>query len=356
MPAHSSMVAPSVAGGEENRDRLAAIARMYYLDNLGQHEIARILGISRSQISRLLTRARELGVVRISVDEYDPRDHQLEERLRGAFSLRHVVVVRTQDHDPEHVRRATGYFAAASVSELIQTGMRIGLAGGRTLAEVIAHVVPGVRGVRGVTAVQLMGNIGPEAGEIDAAELSRVLAQRFGGTYFTVNAPAIVQDRAARDLFLAHDHIRAVWQLFSSLHLALVGIGSPEDSAFIARGVIGQEERKRLREAGAIGEICGRFFDAAGRQCDDPYHDRVVSIDLETLRRCPDVVAVTNGAARTPAVRAALVTRLVTSLVIDEHGARALLALPPLPPRSESIAAVTATLPRAKEQGGYDGL
>jgi DNA-binding transcriptional regulator LsrR (DeoR family) len=299
---------------------------MYYLDDLGQHDIARILGISRSQVSRLLARARDLGVVRISVDEYDPRDRQLEDRLRAAFPLRHAVVVRTQDRDAEHVRRSTGYFAAPAVAELIRPGMAVGLAGGRTLAEVVAHLSPRP-GVRGVTAVQLMGNIGPAAGEIDAVELSRALAQRFGGTFFTVNAPAIVQDRAARDLFLAHEHIRAVWRLFSSLQLALVGVGTPEESAFIDRGAIAAVERERLRAAGAVGEICGRFFDAAGRECADPHHDRVVSIDLDTLRRCPEVVAVTNGRGRAAAVRAALAGRLVTTLVIDDGGARALLGV-----------------------------
>jgi DNA-binding transcriptional regulator LsrR (DeoR family) len=85
-------------------------------------------------------------------------------------------------------------------------------------------------------------------------------------------------------------------------------------------------ERERLRAAGAVGEICGRFFDAAGQECSDPYHERVISIELDTLRRCLEVVAVTNGAGRANAVRAALAGRLITTLVIDDAGANALLA------------------------------
>ena len=311
--------------GDESRERLASIARMYYLDDLGQHDIARILGISRSQVSRLLTRAREVGVVRISVDEYDPRDRDLETRLLAAFPLRQAVVVRTQDRGVEHVRRSTGYLASPAVSALIRPGMTVGLAGGRTLAELVAHL-EAREGVRGVSAVQLMGNIGPEASEIDAVELSRTLAQRFGGAYFTVNAPAIVHERAVRDYFVAHEHIRRVWELFSSLQLALVGVGTLEESAFISRGAITPAERERLRAAGAVGEICGRFYDAQGRECQDPYRERVISIELDTLRRCPEVVAVTNGAERAAALRAALAGRLISTLVIDDGGAHALLA------------------------------
>ncbi|HEX2035518.1 MAG TPA: sugar-binding transcriptional regulator [Chloroflexota bacterium] len=322
----SSGPARMAPGNEASRGRLTAVARMYYLDGLGQHEIAEILGISRSQISRLLTRARELGIVRISVDDYDPRDRELESRLLGAFGLRHAVVIRTAERGVAQVRRTTGYFAAPAVAELIRPGMTVGLAGGRTLAAVVEYLVP-CPGVRGLVAVQLMGNIGPAASEIDAVELSRVLAQRFVGAFYTINAPAIAQDRSARDLFLAHDHIRTVWQLFDSLQLALVGIGSLQESAFIERGVLSAAERGELSRAGAVGEICGRYYDSHGRECHTALRDRVIGIDLDTLRRGPDVVAITNGRTRAPAVRAALEGGLITSLVIDDGGAEALLAL-----------------------------
>ncbi|HEV2126156.1 MAG TPA: sugar-binding domain-containing protein, partial [Chloroflexota bacterium] len=180
--------------------------------------------------------------------------------------------------------------------------------------------------LRGVTAVQLMGNIGPTASDIDAVELSRTLAQRLGGAYYTINAPAIAQDRSARDLFLDHEHNRFVWDSFASLEVALVGIGTLEESAFIARGVLSADDLAGLRRAGAVGEICGRYFDARGRECQSAYRDRVISIDLDRLRRCPDVVVVTNGPRREAAVRAALAGELVKSLVIDERGARALLS------------------------------
>ncbi|HEU5315090.1 MAG TPA: sugar-binding domain-containing protein, partial [Chloroflexota bacterium] len=307
-----------------------AVARMYYLDQLGQQEIAEIMGISRSQISRLLTRAREMGVVRISVDEYDPCDRELERALRERLGVRRAVVVRTAgavDRRAEPVRRTIGYFAAPAVAERLRPGMVVGLAGGRTLAALVAHVrvEGGAAHAPAARVVPLMGNIGPTSSEIDAMELSRTLAQRLGGTLYTLNAPAIAQDREARDLFLAHEHIRAVRELFGALGLALVGVGSLEESAFIDRGVLPPADLARLRDAGAVGEICGRFFDAAGRECASAYRDRVVSIGLDELRRCDEVVAVTNGARRGAAVRAALKGGLVGSLVIDDVGARAVL-------------------------------
>ena len=326
---------------DESRARLAAIARMYYVEELGQHEIASILGISRSQISRLLSRARELGIVRISVEDYDPRDRALEAQLVARYRLRQAIVVRIPERIDRgldaagvkaHVRRAVGYFAAPPVARLIGPATTLGLAGGRTLAELVGHLAPptGKPPSAGVTVLPLMGNIGPTASDIDAVDLCRRVARTCGGAGYTLNAPAIAQDRAARDHFLAHEHIRTVRELFASLTLALVGVGSLDESAFIERGVLRGDELAALRAAGAVGEICGRFFDAAGRECRSHYRERVIGIELETLRRAAergaDVMVVTNGEARAPALRAAFAGGLVNGLVIDDGGARGLLA------------------------------
>jgi deoxyribonucleoside regulator len=297
---------------------------MYYLDDLGQQEIAEILGVSRSTVSRLLARARECGIVRISVDEYDPRDREAEAQLVARLRLRQAVVVRTIGEATDTVRRTIGYFGAPAIAPLVRPNASIGVTGGRTLRELIAFLMP--PGERGAIAVaQLMGNIGPTPTAIDALELSRTLAHRFGGTFYTVNAPAIVPDRATRDVFLAHEHIRTVWGMFGSLQLAFVGVGSLDESAFIERGVLDRATLAELRQAGAVGEVCGRFFDASGEECVSSVRDRVVAAGLDVLRRCPDVVAVTNGAGRAAAVSAAARGRLITSLVVDDRCARALL-------------------------------
>ena len=78
------------------------------------------------------------------------------------------------------------------------------------------------------------------------------------------------------------------------------------------------------RAAGAIGEICGRFFDAEGRECASDFRDRIVGDELDRPRGGPELVAVTKGASRGAAIPAALRGGLATSLVIDDDGASAL--------------------------------
>jgi deoxyribonucleoside regulator len=310
---------------DDSDSDVTSVARLYYLDGLGQQAIAAMLGVSRSTVSRSLTAARERGIVRISVEPYDPRDAGLERKLSDRFQLRHAVVIRTLGRSAETVRRTVGYYAAAAVAERFQPGQTMGVAGGRTLYELV-HAFAARHPPTKPRVVQLMGNIGPTTSAIDAVELSRILASRFDGTFYTLNAPAFASDRRTRDVFIDHEHIRTVRKLFDALDMALVGIGSLDESAFVERGVLTAADFARLRSAGATGEICGRFYDRAGRECETDYRDRVISVELDELRRCQEVIGVTNGPRRARAVHAALQGRLVNSLVIDQQGAEALLA------------------------------
>ena len=49
----------------ERRKKLAYVARRYYLEDQKQSDIARELGVSRPLVSRMLSEARELGIVEI---------------------------------------------------------------------------------------------------------------------------------------------------------------------------------------------------------------------------------------------------------------------------------------------------
>lgn len=309
---------------EDNSALMTLVARMYYLDGLGQSEIAQIYGISRSKVSRLITGARHRGIVRISVDEYDPRHYELEHKLVSRFGLRHVVVVRNMPGAEENVRRTVGYFAASEAAGWIRRARAVGIAGGRTLGSLI-QAMEAQPLTTGPEVAQLMGTIGASPSNIDASELCRVLALRFHGVVQTISAPAFVEDSRVREMFLSHRQIRSVWRAFSSLDLAFVGVGTLEESVFVDRDVYEPAELKQLRAAGAVGEVCGRFYDARGRECESPYRGRVISIDLDVLRQRQDVVGVTTGRNRAAAVRAGIAGGIINGLIIDEIGARAIL-------------------------------
>jgi lsr operon transcriptional repressor len=94
---------------------------------------------------------------------------------------------------------------------------------------------------------------------------------------------------------------------------------------FVEHDVLSREMRLRLREHGAVAEICGRYVDCAGNEIDLPIRERMIGAELTTLRKIDEVVAVTSGKERGEAVRAVLEGRLVNSVVTDDACARAVL-------------------------------
>ena len=301
-------------------EQLRLAARLYYLDGLGQTEVAKFVKVSQAKVSRLLALARERGIVRISVAEYEPRDHALEQSLCKKFGLSAVAVIKmTADTTAEDARRAVGHFGAPFVAALLPPKSVVAIAGGRTIRQLVQALPEDKE--RHLTVVQAMGSIDSTVGGEDALELGRLLARRSGGCFLSLNTPAFVPDRKIRDALLALPQIQSVRQRLARANVALVGVGTLTNSVFAARNVLGSRDMEELKSCGAVGEICGRFYDQNGRECDSPWRDRVLSIDLEQIRRIPQVIGVVAGGDRSAAIAAAIRGGLLKTLVIDDTAA-----------------------------------
>lgn len=307
-------------------DVLRMAATLYYVDGLGQTEVANFVRVSQTKVSRLLAIALERGIVRINVEEYNPRLEKLERQLCEKFELKSAAVIKTaKTAAREAARQTVGHFGAPYVAGLLPPAGTLALGGGRSVAEVVQRLRRG--GGRRLTVVQAMGSIESIISRVDALELGRSLVNLWGGEFLTLSTPAFAPDKRTRDTFLASEQIRSVYQRLRKADAALVGVGPLEQSVYIERGVLTAADVAQLRGAGAVGEICGRFFDADGAECTSPWRNRAISIELDCLRKIPQVIGVAAGPERVPAVFGAVRGGLLKSLLIDETGAQALLAM-----------------------------
>ena len=313
-------------------DRLRLVARLYYLDGLGQSEVAKFAKVSQAKVSRLLALAKERGIVRITVADYEPRRRELEEELRLKLGLKSAVVIKASAGNGhgngadagEDLRRAVGHFGAAAVNELIQPRDTVAVAGGRTIHELVHHL-PAAR-AKSLTIVQAMGSVDSNVSVFDAQEVGRVVTQRLGGIFLSLNTPAFIPEKRTRDALLDLEQVRSVHQHLDRAKVALVGLGTLANSVFVERGTLNAPMIRDLERAGAVGEVCGRFFDQKGNECATAWRDRVISVELGQLRAIPQVVGVVSGGDRSSAILAAIRGGIVKSLVIDEIGAAALVA------------------------------
>lgn len=131
--------------------------------------------------------------------------------------------------------------------------------------------------------------------------------------------------------------------------LALVGIGAVEPSKMLASSgnVFSSDELKLLSSRGAVGDICLRFFDAAGQPVITPLNERVISMELEQLRRVPRVIGVAGGRRKAAAIRGALAGKRINVLITDRAMAQRLLENHAAEPRRSRTAGDGAAVRRA---------
>lgn len=308
--------------------RVAEVARAYYEESRTQAEIARSMGISRSQVSRYLADARREGIVQIRVVAPGEQSPGLGEQLRQRYPLlQDAVVAPVFDSDISVVRTIVGRYAANYFAGVVRSNHRVVLGCGRTLREMVRALPE--RKVPGVVVIQAMGNLGHEAHHIDYNEIAREAAQTLGGTVYYLSAPAILGRGSglAADLIQANPMLRQSLELARRADVMVVGLGSMEsDLLYVRFGLIEPGELREL-SSHAVGDICGRAFDINGEEQPSAFADRIVGIEMRDLRRTPLRVGVAGGPDKVAPLLGAIRGNLINIVVSDEQTVRGVILL-----------------------------
>ena len=300
---------------------------MYFLDGRSQDDIARTLGTSRSNVSRMLTAARAQGIVEIRVHDQTARAPELEQALRERFGLRHVRVAAFRPG--ADVVAAAGDLAAQWLDESLRDGQVLALSWGTSLQAMVDAF--SADQPRQVEVLPLVGGLSTVSSLVSGEELVRELAGRLGATHRYLHAPGLLRSRVARDSLLAEPAIADVLERAVTADIAMVGIGAvgTGSSAQVIDGLgLSEAERAAFLADGPVGDAACRFFDARGRAIGGVVHERVLAIELDQLRAIPTVIGVATGPVKVPGVLGALRGELVDGLVTDAGLALALLSGP----------------------------
>jgi len=307
---------------------MARIARMYYERDMSQSTIAEQLGLSQATVSRLFKRARQEGVIRISVSVPQGVYSELEEQLIDRYQLRDAIVVDSiRNDDDKVIMRELGAAASYYVESAVKQNDVIGLSSwSSTLLAVVdaLHPVPRKAEIR---VLQILGGVGNPSAETHANRLTARFADLVGGTAVFLPAPGIVGSEAARQVLLDDVYVRQALELFDQVTLALVGIGAIQPSSLLAASgnIFSEEELQLLKNNNAVGDILLHFFDNDGNPVKTVLEDRVVSMSLEQLRKVDRAIAVAGGRRKFEAIRGALRGRWINILITDRFTAEGLV-------------------------------
>nr|WP_328799026.1 sugar-binding transcriptional regulator [Puerhibacterium puerhi] len=304
---------------------MAKIARMYHERGMRQAEIAAELHVSQPRVSRLLKKAAEVGIVRTTVSEPPGVYTELEQRLEATYGLSEAVVVDSSGHTDE--LRALGTAAAVYLETTLTGGESIGISSwSASLLATVDALRPFT--TRVVTeVVQLVGGIGEPRVQADATRLLTQLAAATGAESIFLSAPGLLGSVQARESLMGDPTVTQVSTRWPNLSMALVGIGALEPSPLLRRSgnSIAEADQEALRQAGAVGDVCLRFFNESGEPVTRELDERVIGIDPDVLRSIPRRVAVAGGERKTAAIRGALRGGWANVVITDVNTARSIL-------------------------------
>ncbi|HET6530599.1 MAG TPA: sugar-binding domain-containing protein [Actinoplanes sp.] len=306
---------------------ITKVARMYHERGIRQVDIADTLHLSQARVSRLLKRAAELGIVRTVVAVAQGIHTDLEEALEQKYGLAEAVIVDVQGshHD---IAAALGSAGASYLETTLTGGERIGISSwSQTLLAAVDRMQP-LRLPGGDSVIQLVGGFGAPSAQAEGNRLLSELARLTGATPIFVPAPGLVGSKSIRDTLLHDPAVAAVAAEWNRLTMVLVGIGSlPPSPLLRASGnAVDPAEQDKLLAAGAVGDVCQRYFDAAGVLVHSDLDDRVVGIAPDALRAVPHRVGIAGGESKHAAIHAALTGGWVNVLLTDTGTAEALLS------------------------------
>ena len=335
-------------------------ASMYYVQGETMEVIAHHLRVSRSTVSRLLARARQEGVVRVTLVQPGGAG-SLEGRMTQAFGVRtHIVPVREGTTEIHRLQQVASV-AAAHMVDLIEAlaeqagnggpqaqdpagsggegsvqgrgsgGVVVGVAWGTTMSEVSAALPS--RSVPGLTVVQLNGASDPVREGPSAGELLSRMRLSLGARTISFPVPAFFDHVATREAMWSERSVKRVLAVTRRASLAVFGVGALDalngalPSQVYEGGHLTARDQAVLRRQNVVGDVCTVLLRSDGSWRDVTLNARATGPTPAQLSRIPRRLCVAAGTGKARALLAALRARTATDLIVDDATARTVLEL-----------------------------
>ncbi|TFG49310.1 MAG: sugar-binding transcriptional regulator [Anaerolineales bacterium] len=301
----------------------AKVAKLYYEDDFTQGEIAKKLGYSRVKIHRVLQAAKEAGIVQVLIKTGDTATIDLETSLIHKYNLRDCVVIENnQGGEESYQDLARG--ASSWLKQHLQPGTRVGLGLGRTLSylPIVFEIEKNVNCI----FTEVAGAISDHSWGFETNNIASQMAEKCGGKAELFYAPTLVSNSALKEELIKERSVKKALERARSCDIVLQSVGPVDETAILfINGYLSRAELDDLKEAGAVGDALGCYFNKDGQILSSPIDNLMIGLHLSELVDLPWSVLVGGGAEKVVPISAALKGKYFNVLVTDLQTAETLL-------------------------------
>lgn len=263
--------------------QLYRVACQYYLLGKTQQEISETENFSRSQVSRMLDRAKELGIVKIEV----ALPEETDEKTLIAFLEKHLgleeVVLAPLERDlaeNDGVTEAIARRAAEYLPHILKSARKAGIGWGRTVHR-MSSLLEYRSSACNTDYIPLIGSAGVSEPSLQINTIIDKVAERMKGRAFYANLPAYREKNVPLTPF-ENKRLTTLRQYWTEIDTAVFGLGAADDASLLFDEEVSVESRRRiLEERNVAGDILSQYFYNDGRllEPDKSYHTNAFPVD-----------------------------------------------------------------------------
>lgn len=312
---------------DDQKKQMREAAMLYYEKRQTQSEIAKIMGLSRQTVSKLLNDAIKTRMVEFRIQDSETTCRRLEQEICKSFGIKSAIVCGVSADNDTLCLLMTVKTAARYIGSVIESGnQRIGISWGRTVGMLISELEE--TNIASNTVFPLFGATDIEQPYFLSNELARSFADKTGAAVKYAWFPYRPDSPEDCELFKKTSYYRKTRDLWNSIDTAIVGIGNRE-----IIGSFGKTFGYNEKCTSVVGDISTHFFGADGRFLD--IYENTMCASTEDLKNAGRTIAVASGKNKAEAIVGALRTGLVDTLITDEYTAGRVLALSGRSPRKK---------------------
>ena len=303
----------------EKIQRLICIAKLYYIENMTQSEIAKIIGVSRPLISKFLTEAKELGLVKIEINDIlnEDSEEDIANELLKKYSIQNICIVPSSSNKNLNDQIFIEYSLEYIISQY-KKSYTFGIGWGNTIGSLIEKIDNKSKYIFSGTIVPLVGNAPVSYRNYHTNELARMFSEKTNLESKYLYFPFLCSSFSEKEMFLKTENFKEISAIWGKLDFAVIQIRNFPSAPDLATEARFERE---LQDNKAIGMFLSYYYDIDGNIIKDK-NDLSIQVSLENLKKSHKVIGIINRRVHPSAIIGALKTKIFTHIIIDKDVAK----------------------------------
>jgi len=306
-----------------NKKLLYKVARLYYIENYLQKDIAKKLSLSRVAVSRLLSKARAQKIVEIKINKFDGDYQDLELKIEEKFKINECTIVPTYDNEINIFKEIADSLSSI-LDRIVVNGDYIGVSWGASLGIISEHL--SVEKKENIKVIPIIGGLGGIDKGINSNTIAKNFADSFGGMSYVINCPAVLESVENKKLLENDANTNQIFKLSEKINIAIVGASDlgPESTLYKFSNY-SQKDFDYLASLGVVGVVNLGSIDKNGNHVPNIIDERTIALSIDKLKKIKNVILIAIGKRKKDVIRAALKSKMIKVFLTDEKTAEVIL-------------------------------